>query len=718
MKTLTKTTLALLIAASALNAQDPKEMTDPTSWLWRHGQTKAQLDTLQSSGWRIIDIRVEQSSPIRFSAALVKSSGKYAASRAWYYGPPNVVKSKVEGGGYRMTSISPYVVNNAVHLAVACVKNSGSNAKTWQWRYGLTQSQISSTISNFGGRLQDVDSYVVGGQRRYALVQIKNSGSDYRPWRWYVGWTMNSIISNLGSGGPYRLYSLRRRSDGRYNAVALRNVGSHKVSHWWYYSASTESTLNTKWRQNGARIYSIDSFKIGNTKYHAALMVNNSNALSTEIGDILRAGTNGKTGLYLRRIGGSTLASLQSGEQFEPASTVKVLPHVHAMRRVRLGTNKLNEKTLVYTGSIGSCPIKTGPKTETLEFALRRMMVNSDNNRTQAVIDKFGRININATATALGMTKTKLNHVIGCGSAALANPNRVTLRDLSILHEKVAGGYLGSQREKFYEIMLESITNYPTWGSVKASTIVDQEAAKLGLTLAQRNGFKALMKMAYKAGSYTLTQNGKTGYYLSIFGWMKLPFRSGSVVTPREYTTGVFGEKASNQSKLASTLNKAATELLRDEIRKALATWKGYHHGVFAKIGSGCKGSNAKIATLNGFGQPDIGLSAGFASSGARGFGIGLFSLGFSKTKWGVIPLPLHLAFAGASGCRIYTEPTIQFGILHSALGSKKLSLPLPNNKDLVGKSFYSQVWNIDKNANQLGLTFSNALSTTIGGIK
>ena len=718
MNTLTKTTLTLLVAASAAFAQDPKEMQDPTSWLWRHGQTATQLDSLQNSGWRIIDIRVDQPSPLRFSAALVRSSGKYAASRAWYYGTPSYVKGKVEGGGYRMTSIAPYVVNNSVRLAVACVKNSGSNAKTWQWRYGYTASQVSSAISSFGGRLQDLDSYVVNGNRRYVFTQIKNSGSSYRPWRWYAGWTINSIISNLGSGGPYRLYSLRRRSDGRYNAIALRNVGSHKVSHWWYYSASTESTLNAKWRQNGARIFSIDSFKIGNTKYHAALMLNNSNALSTRIGDILRKGTDGKTGLYLKRIGGSTLAALQSSEQFEPASTIKVLPHVHAMRRVRLGFNKLTDKVLVYTGSTGSCPIKTGPKSEDLEFVLRRMMVNSDNNRTQAVVDKFGRTNINATAAALGMSKTKLLHVIGCGSAALANPNRVTLRDLGLLHEKVAGGYLGSQRDKFYEIMLESISNYPTWGTVKASTIVDQEATKLSLTAAQRNGFKSLMKMAYKAGSYTLTKNGKTGYYLSIFGWMKLPFRNGSKFAMREYTTGVFGEKATNSSKLRTALNSAATELLRTEIRNALATWKGYVGGTYAKFGLGCKNSNGKTLALTPSGQPDICLNARFTSSGAKSFAPALFTLGFSKTKWGIIPLPLSLAFAGANGCRLYTEPTIQFGFAHSVFGNRSISLPLPNEKGLVGKRFYTQVWNIDKAANKLGMTFSNGVETTIGGIK
>jgi Beta-lactamase enzyme family len=51
---------------------------------------------------------------------------------------------------------------------------------------------------------------------------------------------------------------------------------------------------------------------------------------------------------------------------------------------------------------------------------LQGMMEQSDNRKTDAVYDRFGPGAINATADWLGMTKTQLNHRIGCTWAALA----------------------------------------------------------------------------------------------------------------------------------------------------------------------------------------------------------------------------------------------------------------------------------------------------------
>jgi beta-lactamase class A len=75
-----------------------------------------------------------------------------------------------------------------------------------------------------------------------------------------------------------------------------------------------------------------------------ALMICAVTDLARNVNKQMRAVTDGTSGLYLREIGGSTLAALHSGTQFEPASMLKTLHHVHAMRQVRLGNVSLATK--------------------------------------------------------------------------------------------------------------------------------------------------------------------------------------------------------------------------------------------------------------------------------------------------------------------------------------------------------------------------------------
>ena len=73
------------------------------------------------------------------------------------------------------------------------------------------------------------------------------------------------------------------------------------------------------------------------------------------------------------------------------------------------------------------------------------------------------------------MAGTSLNHRLGCGADALANPNRITLSDLHQLHERVANGYLGGYRNTFYDLMLEALSG------LAIDTLINTEAAALRL---------------------------------------------------------------------------------------------------------------------------------------------------------------------------------------------------------------------------------------------
>jgi beta-lactamase class A len=107
----------------------------------------------------------------------------------------------------------------------------------------------------------------------------------------------------------------------------------------------------------------------------------------------MRATTDGQVGCYLNQINGPELAGLNEGTVFEPASTMKTLHHVHAMRRVMQGAVSLFTPIPVNTNyaPVGSsCPGDTGTILEPLTTVLRDMMQNSDNARAQAVRAYFG----------------------------------------------------------------------------------------------------------------------------------------------------------------------------------------------------------------------------------------------------------------------------------------------------------------------------------------
>jgi len=714
----------LLLAASVIagafanpaSADDPRELTDLTSWVWYYGQTSSQINTIRGNGYRLVDLEVDSASPLRFAAAFVKNSGKYAASgTSWWYGTASFIKSKVSSLNARIISLEPFISGGNVYFAAAMVHNSGSQYKNWAWYYGdANGASMASRIAANSGRLIDMDSYKVGSTLYYSYVMIRNTGADQRAWWYYGNRTMSQTLSSL-STNKARFYNLSRNANGRYDSIMLKGTGEHA----WYYYGQTPASLTAHWKQNGARIFDLDSYVVGSTRYFTALMLNNSNALTTNVGQILRSGTDGKTGAYLRRIGGSQLAGLQEDEAFEPASSIKIMHHTAAMRQVRLGNAKLTDPILVYTATSGSCPVDANGVYESLQTVLSKMMKNSDNNRTEAIRKKFGTSYINAVGTAVGMTKSKVIHRIGCGSQAIANPNRLTLVDSGKLFESVRNGYLGSSKDDFYSLMLNTTNNFPNWGSTRMTQIISQEASKLGISSSVANLFKSMVEVATKAGNYDFNLGGGNwDYYLSQTGWFKLPCRSSFGVYYREYVGGVFGEKASNKTKLGNAVGAAAVELIRGEIHSALATWKGYVGGTFTAFGSGCKGSNGQVASQSASGLPETGQKVEYKLVNAPKSTFTFLTVGGSKTNWGPFNLPLSLITLGAPGCYLRTDPAIQIAGGTNTSGQQTVALNIPYNQALVGAHLYSQFWIVDLKANDLGLTFTRGIDTMIGGKK
>ena len=138
-----------------------------------------------------------------------------------------------------------------------------------------------------------------------------------------------------------------------------------------------------------------------------------SNPLTKRVGKILLDGTDGEVGLYLKRVSGPVLANFHANMIFEPASTIKVILHFHAIRQIQANPMLILGQIPWFTnyqtdnaGNPTSCPADTGQAIGGLLYLLGEMMQKSDNRATQAIRTYFGEQNINNTAFFINMFGT------------------------------------------------------------------------------------------------------------------------------------------------------------------------------------------------------------------------------------------------------------------------------------------------------------------------
>lgn len=688
-------TLSAALIPTLLAAQDAREMDDVTGWYWYYGASATTIDTAVGNGYRPIDLRVESSSPLRFTAAMVRNTGAYQSGFWWYYGLTAAQLGSYLGSNQgRLIDLEAYDVGGSTRFACVMVPNTGSQAKSWWYYYGTTTASIATQLSNHNARLVDFDEYAIGGNTYYSAVMIQNTGADARGWYWYSNVSATTINNNTQQHGT-RVYEVERRSNGNFNCILIDDV--QNMPWTWWYGLDAEQV---QWRYNqyGHRITSLQTYDSGGQRRFAIATLNNSNALTTQVGGLMRGATDGTVGCYLRQLNGGELAGLNESTVFEPASTMKTLHHVHAMRRVLLGAVSLNTPVNVFTGMSGSCPQDNTPISEPLTTVLRKMMENSDNARTQAVAALFGQANINATAAALGMSSTDLNHRLGCAGDAIANPNQITLVDLWRLHEQVANGYLGGFRDEFYEHMLNGLS----WAGI--SGVIDQEAAALSLGAPAVAAFKAYVRLAQKGGSYTLIYQSQTHEHRAGFGYILIPFVQGGQVQDREYAVGAFVNDATNGGNASTAVNTAVAEMLRPTLRAALMTWDVT--AIAQSFGSGCDRLHQGTSGL-----PRLGSSVGYPMTGGQPSSLAVHVIGFSDDFVGRVPLPLDLSVAGAPGCFALCDIVASFTTVANGSGQASRSLSIPATPNFLGLEYFTQWYSFGA-----ALRSSNGVRNVIGG--
>ncbi len=137
----------------------------------------------------------------------------------------------------------------------------------------------------------------------------------------------------------------------------------------------------------------------------------------------------------------------------------------------------------------------------------------------------------------------------------------------------------------------------------------------------------------------------------------------------------------------------------------------------FTAIGTGCSGSaGVPVLTAASVAAPWIGESFTVElsqfPSGVLSIPFGL--LGFSDTTWGSLGLPLSLDLIGMPTCQLLVSIDATF-VLGNEGGHAYWTIRIPVLPSLVANSFYLQGFVLDRAANALGATVTNAGEARIG---
>jgi Beta-lactamase enzyme family/Bacterial tandem repeat domain 1 len=610
---LRRTVLALVASLAALAVSAPlaqsaavdpeRNLSKPTGWQWWKNRSEAQVNDLRSAGWRLTDVEVESLAPYRFTGAFVRNSGPYGRKGGWWYGKTaDQVVALTKGEDRRLIDLEPYTVAGKRRFAIVTVRNEGEAAKGWWWNYDLTAAQVTDDINEHKIRLIDLDTYVVGGQRRYSYVGIKNTGVDARAWWWYHN-VSPEFVQAKADEHKARLIDIEEPSKGKLTVVMVRNEGVY-TRHAWGMS---QSQLGKFVASNGVRITDVER----NGNRWAAVMIDNVDAETARLRSIVLNSpySSGSFGVFAKRVGGPTHVGLAHHERYQPMSVLKLVPHLYLMDRLDAGQVDLDADTIDWTAPAGRpdevwCNGQGGQTanySSPLRTVLRRALRESLNRAHESLLNTYGPGTMTARVQALGLDRTEL--YFGCKYPNEKDwlSNRSTLAEMGELFEgvetkKFFPHHWQQVRDEFYGLMA-------SWPAEWFRAVVTDEAAKAGKSSVV-NAFISQIDLKGKGGGVdsgnadgTWTTGRAFSYRVTFPTKVGVARRGGpaaGTIVPRAHVGGFFvndmtapcSEGAANSDPssvsqecrdyakaMGDTFAKLTAEAQRKAIREALATW-------------------------------------------------------------------------------------------------------------------------------------------------
>jgi hypothetical protein len=163
----------------------------------------------------------------------------------------------------------------------------------------------------------------------------------------------------------------------------------------------------------------------------------------------------GTVGWYVAEIGGPVVAAAEVATPFYPASAIKSVHLLHALRWA--AANPDEAASVRIPAYADSCVAGGVNDPRSLEQLLTEMMVDSDNRSTNALQDFFGADALANTMSLVGMGDTAIHHKFGCGGPSNDPANTTTAKDLAGLYEAVwMGEVLATGRDGFFGAMIDA----------------------------------------------------------------------------------------------------------------------------------------------------------------------------------------------------------------------------------------------------------------------
>lgn len=517
-----------------------------------------------------ISARETQGTTTYMTVNLVVNQGTHYKPYQFKWDQTKAQVDALAADGYRIQDVEVYRKNGVKMYSVLAFSQTTDPAPT-KWFQERTLDQLKADLAAYDGRLLDLDIASVDGEALFSGVMRKNTGDDQIGWYWKTNITWEEVGEFI-SDHDTRLVDLCQRPNGRYAAVFW-------TDHAGGYRYFGERTLNSALKSAayyGMRIQNMNLTYVDGQPRYSGILINTKNALTRKIGSLMRQTTDGDVGCYLRRIqtptvSGSVLADLQEDAMFHPSSTNKVFFHATAIWNTP--TNQLNSRTIPVWNDHTNPDHSNDTSTPTaLPNVLNLMMMNSNNPRANACLDFFTPAGIEATIqNNFGVSnKTRFTSRYGVQAPYTSpTPSTTTLEDLGKVYETVRTQFSATKLTFFRSNMINQSNGSTTSG---INWMILQERTAAGLTNAQWNSWRATAAWTAKAGSNSDPDTGFGGYS-SVAGWIQLPFRNvrGTVVN-QEDVFGNWLNAAKNKNTLGSW--NTAAELLRDEVRASMATFK------------------------------------------------------------------------------------------------------------------------------------------------
>jgi hypothetical protein len=561
--------LAVCVAAASLASAD-RNLTTPTSHRYVSNVPESEIDALVADGFRMFDIEVLSTGPYRYAGSFVRNTGVY--EKAWWWTADKTgaaLNQHVDARNARILDLEVTVVGGVRKYAATMIDNRGDDHMNWWWFDQKTYAEVQQLANERNAKVTDLDVVMVGSSRRYAGIMVSDPEVRLRTSWTFTGLNKTNLQQTLAERGA-RLIDLERIDENLFAGVMEESTGSL----WWWQLGLTWEELQFAVDQFGARVIDIERYVKNNKAYFNCVLLNNSNALETRIGSMLRTNNSGARGFMLKQVGGPVKGSILDDYRFYPASTIKALEHFYWTRRISgFGVGSQTPVPL-YSDSGNDVHPANGATIASwspLQTVMQQAMIPSNNQNANALQDfagsglgVAGRSLMNSFAqNVLGLTNDLwLNHKFGINGVASDSPNRATVRQFCKLFEKsVDGSVLSAGGQAFFHdnMLNEGGSSFITG----VNSIVGTEGVALGKSLATRNAFRALIRCTSKGGSVPR--------YVSAAGWIRLPIQTAEGLAFREFTGSCFVDDA-------STINSSMTggilpEMLREEIRSALSTW-------------------------------------------------------------------------------------------------------------------------------------------------